>query len=366
MSIAQVKSIGETFDHESVMVEEVLAGLNLSKGSVKKDSQDSQDSKYTKDRDRNKVTDSKDFQDIRTEGIFVDLTFGRGGHTQAILACVSANARVFAMDKDPAAKKTAEVLEQRDPRFKFKSETFSNVYEFCQSFGIVGKVNGVLLDLGVSSPQLEEGQRGFSFKNAGPLDMRMDPTQGMSAAEWIKTASESDIQQVLKEYGEERFYKRIARAIVEARDVEAITTTEQLADIVSRANPAWEKHKHPATRSFQAIRIFINNELQELSRCLDKMIAVLAPKGRLVVISFHSLEDRVVKQFIQQHERDQHPRSLPLLAKDLKPAFRRIGSKQKPSDLEILHNRRARSAVLRVAEKVETDENIKEDRSERI
>jgi len=327
MSVARVKSINHICEHDSVMVEEVLIGLNLS-------------------------VDER----VKNDGIYVDLTFGRGGHSRAILDFASSNARVFALDKDPAAKKTAEVLEQQDPRFKFKAETFSKVDEFCQSFGILGKVNGVLMDVGVSSPQLDEGDRGFSFKTKGPLDMRMDPTKGLSAADWINTVEVSEIERVLKEYGEERFYKRIAQAIVLAREQTPITTTEQFAEIVSKANPAWEKHKHPATRTFQAIRIFINNELQELSLCLDKIISVLAPKGRLVVISFHSLEDRIVKQFIQRETSDKHPKGLPILAKDMKPLLRKIGRKQKPSPEEILRNRRARSAVLRVAEKMEEGE----------
>lgn len=320
MSSAIVKTTEINFQHESVMVKEVLNGLHL-----------------------------------QPQGIYVDLTFGRGGHSKAILNYLAnaENAKVFAMDKDPAAQETAQALEQADPRFKFQHQTFSHVLEFCKSLGIIGKVNGVVMDLGVSSPQLEEGQRGFSFKNNGPLDMRMDPTHGVSAAEWINTAEEAQIQTVFKDYGEERYSKRIAHAIIEARSVHPINTTEQLADIISRAHPAWEHHKHPATRCFQAIRIYINHELEELSSCLQDILTVLAPSGRLVVISFHSLEDRLVKRFIQKHEQDPAPRGLPLQTSQLQRSLRKVGRKQKPTSEEIAHNRRARSAVLRVAEKLE-------------
>lgn len=305
------------FVHEAVMVAEVVSGLNLQK-----------------------------------DGIYVDLTFGRGGHSRAILENLSEKAQVFAMDKDPEAALVAKNLEILDLRFKFKADTFSHVVEFCEFFGIKGQVNGLLMDLGVSSPQLEDEKRGFSFIKNGPLDMRMDPTQGISAADWINTAEESQIQKVFKEYGEERFNKRIARAIVETRRENPITTTEQLSEIIKRAHPAWEKHKHPATRCFQAIRIYINRELEELATCLEQVVSILAPNGRLVVISFHSLEDRAVKHFIQQHEQDQHPRDLPILANTLPRILQRVGNKQKPTPEEINRNRRARSAVLRVAEKV--------------
>lgn len=320
------------YTHTSIMVDEVLEGLNVKQNNVKKEC----------------------IQQIDTQknGIFVDATFGRGGHTRALLEHLGTEAKVFAMDRDPEAALVAHALEASDSRFHFQSQSFSHLTEFCHAFGITGKVNGLLLDLGVSSPQLEKGARGFSFLNPGPLDMRMDPTQGMSAADWINSAEESEIQFVLKEYGEERFSKRIAHAIVQARRAVPIHTTEQLAEIVSKAHPAWERHKHPATKSFQAIRIFINNELEELSSCLDQSLAVLAPEGRLVVISFHSLEDRIVKRFIQKHERDTHPKDLPIRAIEVTSKLKRVGRKQKPSTQELSENRRSRSAVLRIAERI--------------
>lgn len=322
------------YTHISVMVDEVMEGLNIKQNNRQEDG-------------------------VAQNGIFVDATYGRGGHTRALLDHLGKDAKVFAMDRDPEAAKGAHQLEARDPRFHFQSQSFSHLAEFCADYGITGKVNGLLLDLGVSSPQLEEGARGFSFLNKGPLDMRMDPTQGISAADWINTAEESTIQFVLKEYGEERFSKRIAHAIVQARNTSPIHTTDELADIVSKAHPAWEKHKHPATRSFQAIRIFINNELEELSSCLEQSLTVLAPHGRLVAISFHSLEDRMVKRFIQKYERDTHPKDLPIQASEVNSKLKRVGRKQKPSDKEVSENRRARSAVLRVAERINASKNQK-------
>lgn len=302
--------------HEPVMVNEVLKGLN-----------------------------------IDPQGIYVDATFGRGGHSRAILEQLDEKGRLFALDKDPSAALAAQILEKEERRFQFKHQSFGHLLEFCRDKGILGKVSGLLMDLGVSSPQVDSPERGFSFLQAGPLDMRMDTTKGSTAADWLQTATEESIQQVLKDYGEERFYKRIARAIITAREETAITRTEQLASIVAAANPAWEKHKHPATRTFQAIRIFINNELEEINLALEQSLQVLKPSGRLVVISFHSLEDRLVKQFIQKNETDSFPKQLPLMHSELHCPLRRIGQKQKPSDTEINQNRRARSAVLRVAEK---------------
>lgn len=309
-------AIDKMNEHKPVMVREVLQGLN-----------------------------------ILPNGIYVDATFGRGGHSRAILKALSNEGRLYAMDRDPEALSSAQALMEEDPRFLFQAERFSNLQAFCDAASITGKVNGIVLDLGVSSPQLDQPKRGFSFQSSGPLDMRMDPTQGISASEWLNSADESEIQAVLRDFGEERFYKRIAHAIIVARNNAPITTTEQLADIVKRANPAWEKHKHPATRCFQAIRIYINREFEELSACLDQVFSVLAPKGRLVVISFHSLEDRQVKQFIHQHENDPYPKDLPILAADIHLKFRRVGAKAKANTLEVAANPRARSAVLRVAEK---------------
>lgn len=305
-----------TNEHKPVMLSEVIKGLN-----------------------------------IRPDGIYIDATFGRGGHARAILQALGNEGRLYAMDRDPQAQTYAIDLMDKDARFSFKSQAFSGLSEFCDAFNIKNKVNGIVLDLGVSSPQLDQADRGFSFKMSGPLDMRMDPTQGISAADWINAAKEEEIQTVLRDFGEERFYKRIANAIVIARNSTPITSTEQLAEIVKRANPAWEKHKHPATRSFQAIRIYINRELEELSSCLNQVLSVLAPEGRLVVICFHSLEDRLVKQFIHKNENDIYPKDLPIQSAKLVIPLRRIGAKQKANALEVANNPRSRSAVLRVAEK---------------
>lgn len=290
---------------------------------------------------------------IQPSGIYVDATFGRGGHSEAILKRLGPKGTLWVMDRDPEAIVMAKALAEKDKRVQVKKAAFSGLMKFCQENALQGKVNGILLDLGVSSPQLDSPHRGFSFRLDGPLDMRMDPTTGMSAADWINQAEESEIDGVLKEYGEERFHRRIARAIIGARNSGLITTTKQLADIVTKANPAWEKHKHPATRSFQAIRLFINNELGELIECLDQALEVLAPKGRLAVISFHSLEDRIVKRFIQKHERgDEHPIRLPIRDAELNRRCRRVGRFVKPTDEETHQNPRARSARLRIAEKL--------------
>jgi 16S rRNA (cytosine1402-N4)-methyltransferase len=222
-----------------------------------------------------------------------------------------------------------------------------------QQSEVAGKVNGLLLDLGVSSPQLDDPERGFSFLRDGPLDMRMDTSSGMSAAQWLAVAEDKDIARVLKEYGDERFAKRIARAIVEVRQENPITTTGQLAAIIKQASPTREREKHPATRSFQAIRIFINGELEDLQQCLEQSLDVLAPGGRLVVVSFHSLEDRIVKRFIRDGERgDDFPLGLPVTQEQLKPKLKAVGKAIHPSTDEIASNPRARSAVLRVAERM--------------
>lgn len=289
---------------------------------------------------------------IRADGIYVDATFGRGGHSRAILAQLNANGRLLVVDKDPQAIEAANALKKYDSRVMVRQGSFANLYTFCQEESLIGKIDGILLDLGVSSPQLEEQARGFSFRLEGPLDMRMDPTCGISAADWINEAKESEIAWVLKTYGEERFYKRITRAIIAARSKSPITSTVELAEIIAKAHPAWEKHKHPATRCFQAIRIFINNELDELSLVLEEALEILALNGRLIVISFHSLEDRIVKHFIHKHEKgDEHPKGLPILANQTNQRLRRVGRQIKPSLKEITSNVRARSAVLRVAAK---------------
>jgi 16S rRNA (cytosine1402-N4)-methyltransferase len=293
---------------------------------------------------------------ICADGVYIDATFGYGGHSRAILAQLNTKGRLLVVDKDPYAIEVANALMQSDPRVTVRQGSFTNLYAFCKEEDLIGKIDGIVLDLGVSSPQLDNQSRGFSFRLEGPLDMRMDPTTGISAADWLNKAKETEIAWVLKTYGEERFYKRIARAIVYARAKAPLTSTVQLAEIIAKAHPAWEKHKHPATRSFQAIRIFINNELDELLLVLEAALALLALNGRLVVVSFHSLEDRIVKRFIYKHEKgDEHPKGLPLLASQHHQSLRRVGRQIKPSLREIFENRRARSAVLRVAEKTAGD-----------
>ena len=289
---------------------------------------------------------------IKPNGIYLDGTFGRGGHSRAILKQLQ-QGRLIAMDKDPKAIAAGQALMASEPRFHIEGGSFTGLKAVAEAFDCLGKVDGILLDLGVSSPQLDEAERGFSFQNDGPLDMRMDPTSGMSAAAWIASAKEEDIAAVLKEYGEERFAKRIARAIVQARLEAPIDTTKRLASIVAAANPKWEIGKDPATRSFQAIRIFINQELDDLQRCLADVLDILAPGGRLVVISFHSLEDRIVKRFIREQSRgDQYPPDLPITYVQLKLRMKAIGKSIKAGKAEVTANPRARSAVLRVAEKL--------------
>lgn len=289
---------------------------------------------------------------IQPEGIYVDATFGRGGHTRALLEHLKPQARLLVIDRDADAIHSARQLAAHDKRLSVYHSSFSGLLAICETEGLVGSVQGVLLDLGLCSTQLDEAKRGFSFSTDGPLDMRMDPSQGQTAAEWLNQSDVEEIDWVFETFGEERFHKRLAKAIVEARAQEAIHSTLQLANIVRQAHPAWEKHKHPATRVFQAIRIFINQELKELSEVLAQALKVLSVGGRLVVISFHSLEDRIVKQFIRQQERgpDTDP-AMPWLATH-QARMRAIGRAMKADRLEILDNHRARSAVLRVAEKV--------------
>lgn len=289
---------------------------------------------------------------IHSDGLYVDGTFGRGGHASAILNRLGEKGRLFAMDKDPHAVVTAQQKFANDARFSVEQGSFSLLEQHVAERGWVGKVNGLLLDLGVSSPQLDDPQRGFSFRREGDLDMRMDPSTGISAAQWINQAGESEIAKVFREFGEERYAKRIARAIAKSRCDAAITTTTQLANIIAQAHPAWEQGKDPATRCFQAIRIFINKELQDLQLCLPQSLALLAKGGRLAVISFHSLEDRIVKRFIRDQSRgDDFPPDLPIPAAQIKPKLRAVGKAIYPSNEEVEQNPRARSAVLRVAER---------------
>lgn len=291
---------------------------------------------------------------IQPNGIYVDGTFGRGGHAGAILDALGPEGQLLAMDKDPDAVQSAQEQFGDDPRFEIEQGAFTMLGDLVKQRHMNGQVNGLLLDLGVSSPQLDDAVRGFSFSEDGPLDMRMNPADGISAAEWLQDASESAIAAVLKTYGEERFARRIARAIVTARDDEPITTTRQLAELIATAIPTREKNKHPATRSFQAIRIFINNELDEISAVLEQVPDMLAPEGRLAVISFHSLEDRIVKRFIRhEYQGEQPPPEFPLAGMDYKPRLRPVGKAIRAGEAEKQQNPRARSAVLRVAERLQ-------------
>jgi 16S rRNA (cytosine1402-N4)-methyltransferase len=286
-------------------------------------------------------------------GIYVDGTFGRGGHSQLLLSRLDARARVIGVDKDPDAVAEGRRLEQSDARFTMVQGSFADLRELLIGIDITDPLSGVLLDLGVSSPQLDRPERGFSFLKDGALDMRMDPSRGESAQQWLARAEENEIARVLKEYGEERFAKRIARAIVAARNEAPLTGTLQLARVIAEANPAWEKGKHPATRAFQAIRIHINNELSDLERLLNDVLNLLAVGGRLAIISFHSLEDRIVKRFIRQQVRgDELPAYIPVQASELHVRMRAIGKAIQPGAEEVEVNPRARSAILRVAQKL--------------
>jgi 16S rRNA (cytosine1402-N4)-methyltransferase len=307
-----------TFEHRPVLLDEVLEALN-----------------------------------IRPDGIYLDGTFGRGGHSAAILERLSEDGRLLAMDKDPQAIAIAQSRFAGDSRFSIVRGSYTMLVQEVEQRGWKGKVNGILLDLGVSSPQLDDPSRGFSFRHDGPLDMRMDPDSGLSAAEWLAEAAEGEIAQVLKEYGEERFAKRIARALVREREQAPIITTARLAKIVAEANPKWERDKHPATRSFQAIRIFINAELEELEQVLEQSVEMLAPGGRLALISFHSLEDRRVKRFIRDEARGgDFPPGLPVTDAQLNRRLRAVGKDIRAGEAELAENPRARSAVLRVAERL--------------
>ncbi|KHN53306.1 16S rRNA (cytosine(1402)-N(4))-methyltransferase RsmH [Pectobacterium fontis] len=292
---------------------------------------------------------------IRSGGIYIDGTFGRGGHSRLILSQLGPEGRLLAIDRDPQAIDAAKSID--DPRFSIIHGPFSAMAEYVAELGLTGRIDGVLLDLGVSSPQLDDPERGFSFMRDGPLDMRMDPTRGLSAAEWLMKAEVDDIVWVLKTFGEERFAKRIARAIVERNRTEPMTRTKELAELIAAASPVREKHKHPATRSFQAIRIYINSELEEIERALEGALSVLAPQGRLSVISFHSLEDRIVKRFIRHQSRGpQVPAGLPLTEEQLRSqggqTLKAVGKKLMPSEEEVAENPRARSSVLRFAERL--------------
>ena len=292
---------------------------------------------------------------VRPNGRYLDGTFGRGGHSRLLLRQLGPEGCLLGFDKDPQAIATGQALAAEDGRFVVVQRSFAELGDEVTQRGWNGTLSGVLLDLGVSSPQLDDPERGFSFLNDGPLDMRMDPSRGVSAAQWIATAAEEDIAHVFKEYGEERFAKRMARAVVQRRSEKPFERTADLAQVLTVANPAWEKGKNPATRAFQGLRIFINNELGDLETGLDAALEALEVGGRLVVISFHSLEDRIVKQFMRRHakgEADKLPRDLPIIPEAFVPRLKLIGKPQYASAEELKANPRSRSAIMRVAEKL--------------
>jgi len=305
------------FDHQSVLLEEALQSLN-----------------------------------IHPSGIYIDATFGRGGHSRAILQQLNEAGRLIAFDQDPEAVAYASKHFADEPRFTIEHCNFNQVAGVVERFGLTGKIDGVLMDLGVSSPQLDDAERGFSFLRSGPLDMRMDTEQGITAAKWLARVKPVDLINVLKRYGEEKFAKRITTALVDRREQREITETGDLAEIISSAIPVKEKHKHPATRSFQAIRIFVNQELQAIEQGLKGAASVLAKGGRLSVISFHSLEDRIVKRFMRDmSSRPKLPAGLPVMEADIEVPYRLVGRPVVAGAKELEANPRARSARLRVLER---------------
>lgn len=291
------------------------------------------------------------------QGTYIDATFGRGGHTRALLSQLGEKARVIALDQDPEAIAAAKSFED-DPRFQIIHTPFSNLQQVLDELQLNQQVTGILFDLGVSSPQLDDAERGFSFMRDGPLDMRMNTSSGETAAEWLNRAEKDDISWVLKEYGEERFARRIASAIVMDREKKPFTRTKELAEMIARVSPVKEKHKHPATRTFQAIRIHINRELEQIEQALEASLSGLQEEGRLVVISFHSLEDRLVKRFIRKHsEGKQLPPGLPVTEaeRNKDKALEKVGKAIKPGKAEVQANPRSRSSVLRIARRVRND-----------
>ena len=304
--------------HTPVLLDEVLAGLNL-----------------------------------RADGTYCDATYGRGGHTAAILAQLGPQGRVIAIDRDPEAVRAAAAQFAAEPRLTVVRGSFARLVEHVRTAGLDGKLHGVLLDLGVSSPQLDEAARGFSFMQDGPLDMRMDNESGQTAAQWLERATEREIAETLVQLGEERFARRIARAIVERRRTSPLARTAELAQLVAAAVPTREPGKHPATRTFQAVRMRVNRELDELDAALPQAVELLAEHGRLCVISFHSLEDRAVKRFINREAQgDPVYAGLPNVPPHARPRLRRVGAAIRASEPEVASNPRARSAVLRVAERL--------------
>lgn len=290
---------------------------------------------------------------VQPDGIYIDGTFGRGGHSRAILERLGSAGRLLGFDRDPDAVSAGRSLAASDARFSVHRGSFADMGSVLSEAGLLGRLNGLLLDLGVSSPQLDTPERGFSFGADGPLDMRMDPDAGESAAQWLARAGQSEIAAVLSEFGEERFARRIARSIVETRGEAPIRSTAQLAELVARAVPKREPGKHPATRTFQALRIQVNGELDELRRCLDQVCDALSTGGRLVVISFHSLEDRIVKRFIRKETKGfDFPKGVPVRAMENHGRLRAIGKPARPSAEEEALNPRSRSAIMRVAERL--------------
>ncbi len=289
---------------------------------------------------------------VRPGGVYVDGTFGRGGHAREVLARIGPGGRLVAFDRDPDAVSVATREFGSDGRFMIERAAFTNLERKAAEWGLTGTVDGILVDLGVSSPQLDDAERGFSFLADGPLDMRMDPDSGVSAAEWLQHTPESELLRVLREYGEERFARRIVRAIVARRATSPMTRTSELAELVASAVPSREPGKHPATRTFQAVRIAVNGELDELEAFLPQCARVLKPGGRLCVISFHSLEDRMVKRFLRgPSEPTDGPRGLPRIVAD-GPRMRPLGRAIRAGRDELSSNPRARSAVLRTGERI--------------
>ncbi len=295
----------------------------------------------------------KEGLNIKKNGIYIDGTFGRGGHSKMILSQLGSKGRLVGIDRDPEASESLNTIFETDERFKFIKNEMANIKEITVDNFKSGKINGLLLDLGVSSPQLDNAYRGFSFQKQGPLDMRMDSNNGISAAKWLEKVSENKLRHILFKYGEERFSSRIARAIIRHRKEKIIKTTTELADIVKKAYPKTHQKKHPATKTFQAIRIYVNDELKQLEKALNASIEILERGGRICVISFHSLEDRIVKRFMKSAslEADQY-RGLPEVPDDYKPKLKIIGKAIKSKVDEISNNIRSRSAVLRVAERL--------------
>ncbi len=296
---------------------------------------------------------------IKPDGIYIDGTFGRGGHSRTILSQLGPNGRLYSIDRDPQAIAEAQKID--DPRFTIVHGPFSGIAEYAQRYDLVGKVDGVLFDLGVSSPQLDDAERGFSFMKDGPLDMRMDPTSGMPVSDWLAQADLDDITWVIREFGEDKHARRIAKAIVayrEDEENEPLARTSQLAKLISDAAPkSFKEKKHPATRAFQAFRIYINSELEEIDTALKGAASILAPQGRLSVISFHSLEDRMVKRFIRKESKGPEvPHGIPLTQEQIRALgsadLKTVGKAIKPSEQEVEMNPRSRSSVLRIAEKL--------------